>query len=516
MAAESHVMNEFAVTADWLRAQAEASPASTALCVDGEDFSFGELDAGVSRLCGYLSREGVEAGEHIGILMPNSMAAVCCIFAMARLGTVLVPLNTRLTPGELAYQVEHSDCRRLLCVVGSESNARELQEKLEGRLTVHTLPESAREFATWLDTQDALPAESLRPAQLNSLQAIQFTSGTTGFPKGAMISYANHFWGAVGSAFRLGVQANDRWLVCLPLYHVGGIAILFRSCLYGTTVVLQRGFEIHSALQHLRADGITLVSLVPTMLTRLMAHGLTHSDAPALRLILLGGAAAPQELFATAEAAGLPVAVTFGLTEAASQVATLMPAGAAKKPGSAGRPLLFSELKIIDENGSGLEPNRPGEIVVRGPTVMDGYYGDSATTYVALEGGWLHTGDIGYLDQDGDLWILDRRSDLIISGGENVYPAEIERVLAAHPSVASVCVIGMPHPDWGQQVAAFVVPNESTPISAEELLTFGRAHLAGYKQPRLVVFGTEMPLTSSGKIHRREVANRLASLAKTE
>jgi O-succinylbenzoic acid--CoA ligase len=330
-----------------------------------------------------------------------------------------------------------------------------------------------------------------------------------------MISYANHFWGAIGSAFRLGVQANDRWLVCLPLFHVGGIAILFRSCLYGTTVVLQNGFDSQAILQSLRADEITLISLVPTMLARLMAHGLTHSGAPALRLILLGGAAAEQELLAATDIAGLPVAVTYGLTEAASQVATKTPPGVAKKPGSAGRPLLFSELKVIDENGSSPGLNNPGEVVVRGPTVMAGYYGDSEATDAALKDGWLHTGDIGYLDQDGDLWIMDRRSDLIVSGGENVYPAEIERVLAAHPSVASACVVGLPHPGWGQQVAAFIVPNEGAAVSADELLAFGRAHLAGYKQPRLIVFGAEMPLTSSGKIHRREVSKRLASLAET-
>jgi len=321
-----------------------------------------------------------------------------------------------------------------------------------------------------------------------------------------MITFANHFWSAIGSAFRLGVDRDDRWLVCLPLYHVGGLAILFRSCLYGTAVVLHDGFDVAAVGHSLRHDSVTLASLVPTMLVRLLHEGLVGCAAPALRLVLLGGAAAPASLLAEARAAGLPVAVTYGLTEAASQVATLLPDSAATKPGCTGRPLLFTAVAVVDEQGHPLPPNTPGDIIVAGPTVMAGYYRDEAATAAALRDGYLHTGDIGLLDSDGDLWLLDRRADLIVSGGENVYPAEVERVLREHPAVALAAVVGLPHPEWGQQVAAAVVLRRPGAATAGALLAHCRARLPGYKCPRRLRLVDALPQTASGKIQRRLVA----------
>jgi O-succinylbenzoic acid--CoA ligase len=245
------------------------------------------------------------------------------------------------------------------------------------------------------------------------------------------------------------------------------------------------------------------------MLGWLLAGGLTAADAPLLRLILLGGANAPRELLAEAATAGLPVAVTYGLTEAASQVATMPPSGSRLKPGSAGRPLLFTGLAIAGEDGGELPPGAPGEIVVSGPTIMAGYYADLEATAERIRNGRLYTGDVGYLDEDGDLWLLDRRDDLIVSGGENVYPAEVERVLRQHPAVAQACVVGLPHPDWGRQVAAVIVPHAAASVTADELRAFGRERLAGYKLPRIIVFADELPQTASGKIQRRVVAEQL-------
>jgi len=248
------------------------------------------------------------------------------------------------------------------------------------------------------------------------------------------------------------------------------------------------------------------------MLERLLRQGLSRATAPALRLILLGGAAASPALLAAATAAGLPVAVTYGLTEAASQAATLLPDEAQRKSGSAGRPLLFSSIHIEDPDGGQLRPGEPGEIVISGPTVMAGYYDDPVATAETLRDGRLHTGDVGYLDEDGELWILDRRDDLIVSGGENIYPVEVERVLREHPDVAAACVVGLPHPEWGQQVAALVVPAEGKIVSDNELLTFTRSRLAGFKQPRVLLFVDELPLTASGKVRRRALAEQLMAM----
>ncbi len=518
-------MQQYQVATDWLRARAADTPEANALLVDGRWWRFGELDALASRLCDRLAADGARPDDHLAVLLPNSLAMVVTVFALARLGAVMVPLNTRLTAAEVAWQVAQADCTRLIYSPQTVAQAADVPAKLP-RLAIDSeqlaaSSEQADAASDWsVATNDQPPTTNNDPplATCHSLptldhpQAIIFTSGTTGYAKGATITFANHFWSAVGSAFRLGVVPGDRWLACLPLYHVGGLAVLFRACLYGTAVVLHGGFDTAAVRYSLREDGITLVSLVPTMFSRLLHEGLTSGDTPALRLILLGGAAAPDSLLAEARAAGLPVAVTYGLTEAASQVATLLPDDVTRKPGSAGKPLLFTTVAVVDDEGNELPPGAPGEIIVRGPTVMAGYYHDEAATAATLRDGRLHTGDIGYLDADGDLWLLDRRADLIVSGGENVYPAEIERVLREHPAVALAAVVGLPHADWGQQVAAAVVLRSPGAATAEELLAHCHARLASYKRPRRLVLRDELPQTASGKVQRRLVADQLRAM----
>ena len=514
-------MQQYQVTTDWLRARAADTPDAAALLVDDRWWRFGELDTLASRLCARLAADGAHPGDHVAVLLPNSLAMVVTVFTLARLGAVMVPLNTRLTAAEVAWQVARADCTCLICAPSTEPQTANIAAELP-RVVLALDSEQwavSSEQSGVVSNQSSLTNDQRLTTNTNPLpvtlehpQAIIFTSGTTGYAKGVTITFANHLWSAVGSAFRLGVVPGDRWLACLPLYHVGGLAVLFRACLYGTAIVLHDGFDTTAVRRSLRDDGITLVSFVPTMLSRLLHEELTSDDTPALRLILLGGAAAPDSLLAEARAAGLPMAVTYGLTEAASQVATLLPDDVGRKPGSAGKPLLFTTVAVVDDDGCELPPGQPGEIVVRGPTVMAGYYRDEAATAATLRDGRLHTGDVGYLDADGDLWLLDRRADLIVSGGENVYPAEVERVLREHPAVALAAVVGLPHPDWGQQVAAAVVLRSPGAATPDELLAHCRARLAGYKRPRRLVLRDELPQTASGKVQRRLVAEQLMAM----
>lgn len=504
-------MDGYQVTSDWLRLRAADTPHAEALRFVGESWTFGRLDEMVNRLCAYLSSNGMTSGDHIGVLMANSPAMVSCVFAMVRLGAVLVPLNTRLTAAELAWQIERADCAFVLCTAQTEAQAR---ESSGNRIPLIVLSAEPPAFERWLETfanKSNSSGQHLSAGVLESIQAIVFTSGTTGHPKGAMITFGNHLWSAIGSAFRLGVRPEDRWLACLPLYHVGGLAILFRSCLYGTAVVLSEGYDTKNVLASLAKDQVTIVSLIPTMLGWLLDEGLTKDTAPLLRLVLLGGAPAHPELLERAQTAGIPVAVSYGLTEAASQVATLPPESVPAKPGSAGRPLLFTAITIIDQQGKEATPGIPGEVAVTGPTVMAGYYADPQASSAALDKGWLRTGDVGYIDQDGDLWVIDRRSDLIVSGGENVYPAEVERVLRTHPAVKAACVVGLSDAVWGRQVAAMVVLKDSSTVTRNELLAFCRQYLAGYKLPRLFVFVDDLPKTGSGKVHRHKVMEMMAA-----
>jgi O-succinylbenzoic acid--CoA ligase len=336
---------------------------------------------------------------------------------------------------------------------------------------------------------------------LESVQAILFTSGTTGQPKGAQLTFGNHLWSATASAFRLGVDPGDRWLVTLPLFHAGGLAVIFRSVLYGTTLVLQNGFHPLAVLHAIHSQRLSTISLVPTMLQRLMDQPGGAETLSGLRYILLGGAATSRPLLERALQAGLNLALTYGMTETASQFATATPAETRRKPGCVGKPLALCQARILDDSGAALPAGQIGQIAVSGPNLMAGYY--STDSHPLL--GEFQTGDLGYLDEDGDLWVIQRRHDLILSGGENVYPAEVESVLLSHPQIDSACVVGLEHPEWGQQVAAAGALRPGQQLNAQDLIDYCRHHLAGYKVPRQVIFLDRLPQTETGKLLRPEI-----------
>ncbi len=513
------------ISADWLAHRAISSPNRVALIYGGRQWQYAELNERVAAMAGRLQAAGVRTGNHVAVLMPNCPEYVCVIHALTRLGAVLVPLNLRLTPGELHWQIVAADCAFLLCSQDTQALAvavaehRLAMDHAELRvLSVDGLQPAERR----LDPRGASPTSAEgwwegRPPDLEAVQGIIFTSGTTGRPKGAMLTYGNHLASATASAFRLGTLPEDRWLVCMPLYHVGGLAIVLRCCLYGTTVVLQKRFDPDEVNRALDAQAVTLVSLVPTMLRRLLEARGSRPSPESLRCILVGGAPVPAALLEQSLALGMPVATTYGLTEAASQVATASPANVRRKAGAnerelghfVGSPLMFSQVRILDDDGSDEPVGQVGEIAVRGPAVMKGYYRQPEATDRTLRDGWLRTGDMGYLDHDGDLWIVQRRLDLIVTGGENVYPAEVESVLCEHPQVEDACVVGVPDEKWGQRVAAAIVVKAGATLSEEELAAFCAGRLAGYKRPRLFRFVESLPLTASGKVHRKSVSNFL-------
>ena len=490
---------------DWLTARIQATPRKTALIIGEQVWNYGELGEMVDHYCAGLLGQGVTPGQQVAVLLPNGLAYVCLVHALARLGVVLVPLNTRLTVAELGWQVQQSDCH--LLIYGAETAA--VATQLTAAVACVAVDAAA---LAWEGARDAPETRFFQKTGflLDAPQAIVFTSGTTGQPKGAVLTFANHFWSATASSYRLGLSPEERWLSCLPLYHVGGLAVVFRSCLYGTAIVLHERFDLEAFDASLDRDQITLTSLVPTMLHRLLALRKDKPWPASLRHILLGGAAATPELLAASSDRGAPVATTYGLTEAASQVATLCPQEVLRKPGSVGRPLMFTRVRIADEAGVTMPPGEKGEIVVRGPTVMAGYYKNPAATAKTIRHGELFTGDIGYLDDEGDLWLVQRRNDMIITGGENIYPAEVEAVLRQHPAVANACVVGLPDPEWGQQVAALVECHPQAQVTAAALLAFSRSRLAGYKQPRMLDFIEALPQTASGKVERRRVMEYLS------
>jgi O-succinylbenzoic acid--CoA ligase len=452
-----------------------------AIIEGGRRLTYRALDREVAKAAAWLASIGVKAGMFVGLYAPSSIETVVVIHALIRIGAVLVPLNRRLSVPELEHQVRFVDiviADEFFPIVSQPSHNLFDYTNFE-----HNSPPPPREL------------------DLDAVHALMFTSGTSGQPKPAALTYGNHFYSAIASALRIGTLPDDRWLCCMPLYHMGGLSILLRCALYGTCVVLQDGFDVERVNGSFDQDQVTLVSLVPTMLYRLIDS--REAPPPHLRMALIGGAAATPELVQAAQRAGFPVVTTYGLTETASQVATQTPERTQIKPGSVGKAIPFTEISIESEDGHPLPTGQIGEVVVRGPTVMRGYHQHEDATALTLRGGSLHTGDLGYLDEDGDLWLVQRRSDLIVTGGENVYPAEVEAALRTHPTVRDACVVGVAHPEWGQQVAAMVVPDGE--IRGDEIATYLRERLAGYKIPRIVQFVDALPLTGSGKVERKAV-----------
>jgi O-succinylbenzoic acid--CoA ligase len=490
---------------DWLRQRAHMTPVRLALISGADRLTYAELDDAVDGAATRLQDAGLRPGDVAALLARNGTSFVLAVHALARIGAGLMPLNLRLTPTEITWQLRHSGSHVLLHdesqsgAIGAAQADAIAARSLNLQSLTSDQPGAGARFAS---------QEPGGEVNSNATHSIVYTSGTSGTPKGAVLTYGNHLWSAVGSALNLGLREDDRWLACLPLFHVGGLAILLRSVIYGTTAFVHDGFDparVNAAIDH---EGVTIVSVVANMLQRMLDERGDRPYPPSLRCALLGGGPAPEPLLRRCAAIGVPVVQTYGLTETASQVATLAPEDALRKLGSAGKPLFGSQLRIEGPDGSELPPGAEGEIVVRGPTVTPGYLNDPEATARAIRDGWLHTGDIGYLDPEGYLYVLDRRDDLIVSGGENIYPAEVEAVLQSHPDVVEAGVYGVPDERWGQTPIAVAVLRSGATVTADALLAYCKDRLAAFKVPSRIEFATELPRNAAGKLLRRELGQR--------
>lgn len=501
---------------NWLTRCAENNPTHLAVQCGQTRWSFAEMARQTERLASQLATAGVSEQSRVALLASNSLAYVVFVHALTRLGAILVPLNTRLTHEELCWQLRDVKATLLVCTEDMAIRASKLGEALptlpRAILHVHTPAAEITEIDLLTpDNASCTPGEiAPRPLiDLSATQVIMYTSGTTGKPKGVIITYGMQWWNASASALNLGHSPDDRWLACLPLFHIGGLSILMRSVIYGISVILLEKFEERAVNQAIQEDGVTIISVVAIMLQRMLtASGAEGHYPPTLRCVLLGGGPAPHPLLEQCASLRIPVAQTYGLTESCSQAVTLAPADALRKLGSAGRPLLPVQLQIRQENGPA-PTGEAGIIYLQGPTITPGYADRPEATAEAFHDGWFSTGDLGYLDADGYLYVLDRRSDLIISGGENVYPAEIESVLLAHPAVAEAGVCGQPDAQWGQVPVAFVKVHPNLPIDPAAILEHTRQRLARYKVPRAIYMVEELPRNSSGKLLRRELPGLL-------
>ena len=493
---------------DWLAHRARATPGTEALvnAGSGNSWSYATLDETVEEMAGRLHALGVKAGDHLAAVLGTGVETVCLVHAGMRLGATLVPLSPEFTPPELRERFERADADAVVCEAGTEGTVRAAAEGVEPWLDVLTIDETE-----WGDAEPLADADpvAFSPAgwDRDDVQLLLFTSGTTGEAKAVQLTMGNLLASATSSAFRLGLDPEDRWLVPLSLHHMGGIAPVLRSTLYGTTAIVRTSFDPGGTVDDLRSYDATCVSLVPTMLRRMLDARGTLPDS--LRFVLVGGAPCPEELIDRCRDFSVPVCPTYGMTETASQVATARHREAYETPSTVGQPLLWTDVTVVDEAGSPVDPGETGELVVQGPTVTPGYYGDHAATGEAIGPHGLHTGDVGQQDEEGRLYVLNRLDDRILTGGENVDPGEVIDAIGEHSAVRDTTVVGLPDEEWGEQVAALVVA-EDEELDAATLEPFLRDRLAGFKIPRTLAFVEELPRTVSGTVEREAVRERLA------
>jgi O-succinylbenzoic acid--CoA ligase len=497
---------------DWLAHRAGATPLAPALHDGLETATYADLDERVEEVAGRLSGLGLGVDDHLAVLCASGPAYVTLVHAAMRVGCVLVPLNTRLTVPELTERLRRADADVLVCDGKTADLAAEAASTAEvpvGRRAGAHEAEAETEAET--DGRDGARIRGLStvspetfdlPAMApNDVQLLMFTSGTTGTPKAVALTAVNVAVSAAGSAFRLGLLPDDRWHDPLPMYHMGGLAPVYRSVLYGTSVSVREGgggFDPAATLAAMHDDRATAVSLVPTMLRGLLDAEAGNPFPESLRFVLLGGAKAPRSLLEECLERDVPVAPTYGMTETASGIATATPREASEAVGCVGHPLVFTDLTLLDEDDVPVGAGEPGEIVVSGPTVAAGYYGDTASTRESFCCHGFRTGDVGYRDEHGRLWVLNRKDDRIVTGGENVDPGEVTAALREHPRVEDAFVAGLPDGEWGERVAALVVGD----ASADDLDSFLRERLAGFKLPRTVRFVDSLPRTASGTVDR--------------
>jgi fatty-acyl-CoA synthase len=487
----------------WPARRARKTPNRTAVVHHDTTVTYAELYRRTTRLAHALRARGVRRGDRIAYLGPNHPSFLETLFAAGTLGAVFVPLNTRLAGPEIAYQLSDSGAKIL---VYGPSHAG-LVAGLPGNTDVRTYLEVGAEY-------DDAVAEGMdepidEPVGADDTCLILYTSGTTGRPKGAMLTHANVTWNSVNFLIDKDLVAEERALVSAPLFHIAGLTVLTLPVLLkGGTCVLVEAFDPGATLDLVERHRITYMFGVPAMFEQVARHPRwPDADLSSLRMLSCGGAPVPTPLIEAYQARGLTFLQGYGMTEALG-VLFLDGENSVSKAGSAGVPMYFTDVRVVRPDLAPVEPGEAGEVVVRGPAVMSGYWGLPEETAASFSDGWFRTGDAARVDEDGYVYIVDRMKDMIISGGENIYPAEIEDLLLAHPDVVEVAVIGVPDDKWGEVPRAVIVPREDVAIDPDEILASLAGRLAKYKIPKSVVIADGLPRTASGKLLKTRVRQR--------
>jgi acyl-CoA synthetase (AMP-forming)/AMP-acid ligase II len=482
-----------------LARRAALTPGWTALIDPAGRIDFGTLDAGADHAARCFHALGIRAGDRVGLLLPNGRTFAEAFFGLARLGAVACGLNTRLGTGEIR---EIASDAGLSLILHDPAFAALAEAAAKGLPTARRL--TVAEFAAI----DAIDPPPLAAPAADDLVLLVYTSGTIGRAKGVCISHDQMLWASLTMAPTLDMRPRDVHLLPVPMFHVGGLSFTVHCVHLGASLAIPPRWDAAAVLDLIEAERVAHFFAVPTMLSDLLAApGFAPDRLASVRWIMGGGAPVPEALIARFDAMGIPLMQTCGATETCGPGLVVDADNARRKAGSVGRGFFHTEVRLVDDAGTPVAPMHPGEIQLRARHIASGYWQNPQATEAAFTpDGWFRTGDIGTTDADGFVTLVDRRNNKIITGGENVYPAEVERVLLTHPGVADVAVVGLPESRWGEIVAAVVVQAEGQP--APDLAAL-QAHcdgaLARYKHPRRLLLGQALPRNATGKLLRRQV-----------
>ena len=502
---------------DWITKRSIISPNKTAIIFEDHKITYRDINHRVNRLANALLDGGIKKGDRVAALLYNCPQFLEVYFALAKIGAIFVTLNFRLAGRELQYMMENSGTRFLIF----DQAFSETIDSIRSSLPIDTknfvclgkpTPKWAKDYEEFLNRSADSAPDTKEEVNLEDPQMIMYTSGTTGIPKGALLSHQKTFYNTFNAVLYFDMTSKDVMLVVMPLFHSGGLNIAAVPTLYtGGTIVIQKSFDPKQTLFLIEKHRITQAMLVPTMLNFMLKQAnIDEYDLSSIKTMMVGGEPIPLSLIKAYMDRGIPIRQVFGQTET-SILLWLSEEDAVRKIGSVGKPVFHADVRVVNKSGKDVAPGEVGEIIVKGPIQMICYWNDPKQTAETLRDGWLHTGDLATVDEEGFVYMVDREKDMYISGGENVYPAEIERVLGEHPKILEVAVIGVPNEKWGEVGKALIVPKDGNKLSEEEVIEFLRGKLAKYKIPKYVEFTTEFPKTASGKIKKAELRDKYGS-----
>ncbi len=500
---------------DFLQRRAQLTPGRLAVrdTITGQDITYAAWNTQANRTANFLRDLDVQPGDRVAVCATNSMAYLDIWMACGKIGAVLQNLNWRLTPLELKGLIR--DAAPVVLVYSGEfvDAVNQLRPTLSSVRHFVALEAPAHPGDPVFFDRDTQPATLTAPRpdlHWDSPWVICYTGGTTGLPKGAILSHGNMTWNSINTVMSWGLDQNDAAILNSPLFHTGGLNVFTLPLIHaGGTNILCAGFDADQVFDLINAGGVTLFFGVPTMFVVMQQHPRwPDADFSRLKLVISGGAPCPMPVFERFWDKGVDFKTGYGLTEAGPNTFWLPAADVQRKPGAVGFPLMHVDVKVVGATGDLCEAGEPGELLIQGPHVTPGYWNNPEATAEAIRDGWLHTGDLATRDADGCYTIVGRLKDMIISGGENVYPAEVESVMYRHPAIKEAALIGIPDDKWGEVGRAIVVKEPGHSLDADDLTVFLRERLARYKVPKSVVFVEALPKTGAGKIDKKALVDQ--------